>query len=255
MKELQILNNKITMTSLELVNLVNKLRLEEGNTIEKKHKDLMGSIRNEIEALEKCGIIAERNFTPGSYKDKNNQERPCYIMNKKFIMQMLNKESAYVRYKTQEYIEALENKIEYLQKDLIHRTTEYCNFIEHRDNRTLDLSSAKYKKLEESIRLKGENKTPIIVNELPNGKYVVIEGNHRLNACRATNSVLRYVIDNEHTLQDAIEQETLTFNVWKNMSLYQYGINKQVPICLYIQELYEAYQDKISLDNLIQCTT
>ena len=33
-------------------------------------------------------------------------------MNKAGIMQMLNKESALVRYKTQQYIEALESKIE-----------------------------------------------------------------------------------------------------------------------------------------------
>ena len=72
----------------------------------------MRDIRNEIEYLKKADIKAENNFVPSSYIDKNNQERPCYKMNKAGIMQMLNKESALVRYKTQQYIEALEDRIE-----------------------------------------------------------------------------------------------------------------------------------------------
>lgn len=255
MNELQILNNEITMNHVELCELINKLRIEEGNRKELRSCDLMTKIRKEVETLKSLGLSTERNFLFSEYKDKSGKTNPTYLMNRNGILQIASSESVYVRAKIIEYIQALENKITILEKDRIYRTTEYDKFIQHKDNRILDLSSAKYKKLEESIRLKGENKTPIIVNELPNGKYVVIEGNHRLNACRATNSVLRYVIDNEHTLQDAIEQETLTFNVWKNMSLYQYGINKQVPMCLYIQELYSVYQDSISLDNLIQITT
>lgn len=100
-----------TMTSLEVVDLINKFRKEEGNEIKKEHKTFMRDIRNEIEYLKKADIKAENNFVPGSYIDKNNQERPCYKMNKAGIMQMLNKESALVRYKTQQYIEALENKL------------------------------------------------------------------------------------------------------------------------------------------------
>lgn len=104
-------NQETTMTSLEVVELINKFRKEEGNETVKEHKDFMRSIRNEIEILKKSGIGAERNFSLGSYIDKNNQQRPCYRMNKAGIMQMLNKESALVRYKTQEYIEVLENKL------------------------------------------------------------------------------------------------------------------------------------------------
>lgn len=101
----------VTMTSLEVVELINNFRKEEGNQVVKRHDDFIRSIRKEIETLENLGIEADRNFTEGSYIDKNNQERPCYKMNKAGIMQMLNKESALVRYKTQQYIEALENKL------------------------------------------------------------------------------------------------------------------------------------------------
>ncbi|WP_297136162.1 phage regulatory protein/antirepressor Ant [Terrisporobacter sp.] len=107
-----MLNNDVAMTSLEVVELINGFRKEEGNKIKKEHKTFMRDIRNEIEYLKKADIKAENNFVPSSYIDKNNQERPCYKMNKAGIMQMLNKESALVRYKTQQYIEALEDRIE-----------------------------------------------------------------------------------------------------------------------------------------------
>lgn len=102
----------VTMTSLEVVELINKFREEEQEfVVYKEHKTFMRDIRNEIEYLKKAGIKAENNFVPGSYIDKNNQERPCYKLNKAGIMQMLNKESALVRYKTQQYIEALEDRL------------------------------------------------------------------------------------------------------------------------------------------------
>lgn len=107
----ELMNNEFTMTSLEVVDLVNKLRKEEGNTTKKEHKTLMRDIRKELEDLANAGVKDEYNFVLISYIDNSNREKPCYSMTKAGIMQMLNKESAYVRYKTQQYIEALENKI------------------------------------------------------------------------------------------------------------------------------------------------
>ena len=88
MNEIMNITEVVTMTSLEIVNLINKFREEEGNTTKKEHKDFMKSIRNEIETLKGVGIKAEGNFSLGSYIDKNNQERPCYKMNKSGIMQI-----------------------------------------------------------------------------------------------------------------------------------------------------------------------
>ncbi|SCI82329.1 Uncharacterized phage-encoded protein [uncultured Clostridium sp.] len=108
----------VTMTSLEVVELINNFRKEEGNEIVRKHDDMLKSIRKELEVLKNAGVEADGNFSEGSYIDKNNQERPCYKMNKSGIMQMLNKESALVRYKTQQYIESLENKLKQPSKQL-----------------------------------------------------------------------------------------------------------------------------------------
>ena len=117
MKEL-ILNTEFKMTSLEVVDLINDFRREEGNEIVKEHKTLMRDIRHEVKVLEDAGIINENNFVPVNYIDVKGEKRPCYQMNKAGIMQMLNKESVLVRYKTQQYIEALENKMRQQVKPL-----------------------------------------------------------------------------------------------------------------------------------------
>ena len=108
----------VTMTSLEVVELINNFREEEGNEVVLQHKNFMASIRNEVSSLEKAGIVNELNFKLVSYIDAKGEVRPCYKMNKAGIMQMLNKESALVRYKTQQYIEGLENRLKQPSKIL-----------------------------------------------------------------------------------------------------------------------------------------
>lgn len=131
MNELQVINGEMSMTSLEVVELINKFREEEGNEKVKEHKILLRDIRNELSALKKAGVDNEYNFVPVTYIDNKGEERPCYKMNKAGVMQMLNKESALVRYKTQQYIEALENKIleqntpSYMISDPIKRAEQW----------------------------------------------------------------------------------------------------------------------------------
>ena len=57
-----------TMTSLEIAEITGK-----------RHSDVLESIRNMEPAWEK---IAQRKFPLGSYKDADNQDRPCYILSK-----------------------------------------------------------------------------------------------------------------------------------------------------------------------------
>lgn len=104
-------NKEVRMTSKELCGLINKFRKEEGNTVEKAHPDFMKSIRKEIKVLESVGITNEGNISLVEYIDTKGEKRPCYSLNKFGIMQMLNKESAIVRYKTQKYIESLEYQV------------------------------------------------------------------------------------------------------------------------------------------------
>lgn len=113
---MNLLSVEVTMTSLEVVDLINKFREEEGHRAVLKHKDFMKSIRTELESLANTGIeVGERNISPAEYIDSQGKKRPCYRMNRFWIMLMCNKESALVRYKTQQYIEALEQALQDLK--------------------------------------------------------------------------------------------------------------------------------------------
>ena len=113
---MNLLSVEVTMTSLEVVDLINKFREEEGNRAVLKHNDFMKSTRKELESLANAGVeVDERNISLISYKDSMNREKPCYRMNRSWVLQMCNKESAMVRYKTQQYIERLEQALQDLK--------------------------------------------------------------------------------------------------------------------------------------------
>lgn len=103
-------SNTVSMTSLEVVDLINRFRIEEGNTTVKRHADFLASIETEVKTLESVGISTKRNFSLSSYT-KGNRNYKMYILNRDGILQMLNKESAIVRYKTVQYINALEDRL------------------------------------------------------------------------------------------------------------------------------------------------
>lgn len=126
MKELMITekeNRELRITSVELVDIINQFRKAENETVGKeykelKHKSFMEKIRKELEVLKTLGLKARQNILPGSYIDKQNQERPCYKLNRDGMLQMLNSESTLVRYKTIEYINKLEQENELLKQEI-----------------------------------------------------------------------------------------------------------------------------------------
>ena len=112
MNELNILKNEeVRINSVELVELINKFRKTEGNGKELKHKTFLEKIRKEVNTLQSLGLRGEQNFLPSSYINSQNKEQPCFSLNRDGMLQMLNSESTLVRYKTIEYINALEDKI------------------------------------------------------------------------------------------------------------------------------------------------
>ena len=110
---------KITITSVDLCKLINVLRKEEKGEEAKEllHNTLMRSIRNEIELLYNAGISLY-NFVQSTYINDRGKVCPCYILNDKGMLQILNKESAFVRYKTTELIEELKEENARLQQQL-----------------------------------------------------------------------------------------------------------------------------------------
>lgn len=86
MNELQLLESKGTMTSLEIAEITGK-----------EHYNILADIRDEIKKLgeERAALI----FQGGEYKDKNNQNRPMFIANIQGVLQLGARYSADVRYK------------------------------------------------------------------------------------------------------------------------------------------------------------
>src|SRR5699024_5034718 len=93
----QLIVQDVKMTSLDIAEVTGK-----------RHADLMKDIRKEIKEIGE--EIAQGIFALGSYKDKNNQDRPCYEFGKKGAMQLALKYDAKTRYEVIQYVDKLENK-------------------------------------------------------------------------------------------------------------------------------------------------
>ncbi|ERK51699.1 phage regulatory protein Rha [Leptotrichia wadei F0279] len=109
MNELQLLESKGTMTSLEIAEITGK-----------EHYNILADIRDEIKKLgeERAALI----FQGGEYKDKNNQNRPMFIANIQGILQLGARYSADVRYKLIEKVtkkETVKTKEDIFESDLI----------------------------------------------------------------------------------------------------------------------------------------
>ena len=109
MNELQLLESKGTMTSLEIAEITGK-----------EHYNILADIRDEIKKLgtERAALI----FQGGEYKDKNNQNRPMFIANIQGVLQLGARYSADVRYKLIEKVtknEAAKSKENTFKNDLI----------------------------------------------------------------------------------------------------------------------------------------
>ena len=84
-----------TMTSLQIAEITGK-----------RHSDVLEAIRNMEPAWER---VAQRKFPLGSYKDSNNQSRPCYYLNKRECLYIATKFNDEARAKLILRWEELEN--------------------------------------------------------------------------------------------------------------------------------------------------
>lgn len=112
MNELTIKNIKETITSRELLELINKFREKEGNDTELSHNTLLRNIREEI------GL---KFIVQSSYINSQNKKQPMYILALKQALRILTKESRFVRGKVFEYIEKLGKQNIQLKMMLLNR--------------------------------------------------------------------------------------------------------------------------------------
>ena len=100
--------------SNELVNIINTFRKEEGKT-ELRHDTFIVKVRKEVGLLKKLGL-GTQNFMESSYVNSQNKKQPCFELTHDGMLEMLNSESAYCRYKTIEHINKLQAQIEQPKK-------------------------------------------------------------------------------------------------------------------------------------------
>lgn len=104
-------SNTVSMTSLEVVDLINRFRELEGSRKKLVHENFLKKCRKELETMESLGLIGAVNIYGTNYKDKQGKIRPCFKLDKYAVLQMTMSESVYVRAKIIEYIQSLENKL------------------------------------------------------------------------------------------------------------------------------------------------
>lgn len=76
--EIRLDDDKNTIKSTDLVDLINEFRKIEGHNKILQHSDFMKKIRKELNTLVSLGLEGEQNFNKSIFLDKQNKERPCY---------------------------------------------------------------------------------------------------------------------------------------------------------------------------------
>ncbi len=97
---MELMKKDLQMTSLEIAEITGK-----------RHSDVMRDIREEIESIEKEGLIAESIFALSEYRDSTGRKLPMYTMGREGAMQIATRYSAAIRRKLIMKLEELENKI------------------------------------------------------------------------------------------------------------------------------------------------
>ncbi len=105
----ELSNNKCLMNHVELCELINKLRAEEGNRKELRSHTLIEKIRKEVETMKKLGLSTEQNFLFSEYKDKSGKTK---IVEQQFKLPTTYKEALQQLLQQVEENEKLLNVIE-----------------------------------------------------------------------------------------------------------------------------------------------
>lgn len=136
-------NGELKIKSTELVDIINDFRKVEAEAIGKTytelaHYDFYKKIKKELDTLKFVGVSNDGNISEITYLDSKNRIQPCFELNRDGMLQMLNSESALVRYKTIEYINKLEEQVKGQALNTAKLSKE-LQAILMLDNKTLEL--------------------------------------------------------------------------------------------------------------------
>lgn len=126
----ELMTNRENFTSLELVELINKFREEEGNRNPLLHKNFIAVIKDEFEE-EIRELKIQLSSQSVEMPNGGKREYPMYILTLSQSKQVLLRESKFVRKAIIKYIEEIENKLnsvlskkDKLLLDILHSSTE-----------------------------------------------------------------------------------------------------------------------------------
>lgn len=167
MDMLKPLENKETISSLELCEVINKFREDLEGKKELKHKDLLKIIRSEFEEEIRGGKISPSSQTV-EMPNGGARKQPMFELTFNQAKQVLLREHKSVRKAVIKYIEALENKIKGLTNQLSEETKALIDILEAEDRLSQALSIRKYKELVERPLLETiEEQEEVIEHQKP----------------------------------------------------------------------------------------
>ncbi len=170
-------NGELKIKSTELVDIINDFRKVESETtgrtyIELAHYDFYKKIKREVAILKSLCLGGDGNISESTYVNSQNKVQPCFELNRDGMLQMLNSESALVRYKTIEYINKLEEQVKG-QALNISKLSKELQAILMLDNKTVEMDN-RISSLEERMTI--ETGAQKVLQDLVNDKVKVVLG-------------------------------------------------------------------------------
>lgn len=123
-------------------------------------------------------------------------------------------------------------------KDVLKETTDYSIFKYIEENREVDKNTSKYRALKANIKKKGY----LICNITVNKDGYIVNGQHRVAACKELGIPVSYVINHKVTVEDIMDANDFE----KSWALRDYAHNKAVQgdaDCKKLLELFDEYND------------
>jgi Rha family phage regulatory protein len=154
MNELMNIENRNTLTSLEIAEVAGK-----------RHDNVLADIRDEISKLgeEKAVLI----FQESHYKDANNQRRPMFLLNYKGVLQLGARYNAKTRFKLIEKIEQLQKPMTVedmiiLQANEMKSVKHRIDIVENKVDNEIRIDHTEQRKLQKAVSVRVYQRLDVI---------------------------------------------------------------------------------------------
>ena len=154
MNELQILENKNTLTSLEVAQIAGK-----------EHKNILADIRDEISKLgeERGRLIFQQSY----YTNLQNKQQPMFLLNYKGVLQLGARYNAETRFKLIEKIEQLQKPMTVedmiiMQANEMKSVKHRIDVVENKVENEIRIDHAEQRKLQKAVSIRVYQRLDVI---------------------------------------------------------------------------------------------